>query len=128
MEPTDLPRTISFSWLTPEKLLLGCLLVLPYASYVALGGLLVFLGWSLKRHSLEILQLLYRQGWIWLFLAMVLNVLISQAPLESALQSMNFWPFFILYAAIATVLTHSQHPIQSIRTWAMGLVLSQCPH
>jgi O-antigen ligase len=127
MEPTDLPRTISFSWLTPEKLLLGCLLVLPYASYVALGGLLVFLGWSLKRHSLEILQLLYRQGWIWLFLAMVLNVLISQAPLESALQSMNFWPFFILYAAIATVLTHSQHPIQSIRTWAMGLVLASVP-
>jgi O-antigen ligase len=127
MELTDSSTTIKFSRLTPETLLLGCLLILPYASYAALGGLFVFLLWTLKRHGSEVAQLLYRQGWLWLFLAMVVNILVSQAPLESALQSMNFWPFFILYGAIATLLNHSQRPIHTLKIWATGLVIASIP-
>jgi hypothetical protein len=111
----------------PENLILGSLLVLPYLSYLGLIGLAGFLVWSLFQRHQTIGRLLYRQGWLWLTLGMGVNVWLSYAPGETALQALNFVPFFGFYAAIAASLPGFKHPLQALHTWALGLVLATIP-
>ncbi|TVP65150.1 MAG: hypothetical protein EA342_14765 [Leptolyngbya sp. LCM1.Bin17] len=126
MGPISLQR-VKTSLLTPEDLLVGSLLVLPYLVYPALLGLLGFLGLSLQRWGQAVWQLLYGQGWSWLGLGLILSTLGSQAPGESVLQLTNFLPFFGLYGAIAIALVNLQQPLTTLRTWAMVALLATIP-
>lgn len=110
-----------------QHLMLGGLLVLPYLSYLGMAMLAVFLGICLRHWGREIWQLLYRRGWVWLALALGVNVALSRFPTESALQSMNLWPFFIFHAAIAVALRHLPQPITTLHRWALGLLLATIP-
>lgn len=110
-----------------QRWMLGGLLVLPYSSYLGLVGLVVFLGLGLRHWGRQVWHLLYRQGWVWLTLALGVNVAFSQFPLESALQSMNLWPFFIFYGATAVALCRFPQPIATLHRWALGLVLATIP-
>lgn len=111
----------------PENIILGCLLVLPYASYLALLGLVAILIWSLIKYHQPIGRLLYRQGWLWLTLGFGLNVLISYSPGESALQCLNLIPLFVFYAALVVLLPSFKNPLQTLHHWALGLVLAAIP-
>lgn len=126
-EPTRQIQYRFSRWFSPENILLGCLLVLPYFSYLALGGLVLFLFWSIKHRPRALGSLLYSQGWLWLSLGLVFNVLMSYAPGESALQVLNFIPFFALYAAIVLAITNFQEPLRVLHRWALGLVLASLP-
>ena len=126
-EPTKQEYRGLGRWLLPEHSILGCLLVLPYGSYVALVGLGLFLVWSLLKRTSAIASLLYRQGWLWLTLGLIFNVLMSYAPGESALQSLNFIPFFWFYAALAVAIPKFYNPGQTLYRWALGLVLVSLP-
>ncbi len=126
MGPISLQR-VKTSLLTPEDLVVGSLLVLPYLVYPALLGLLGFLGLSLQRWGQAVGQLLYGQGWGWLGLGLILSTLGSQAPGESVLQLTNFLPFFGLYGAIAIALINLQQPLATLRTWALVLLLATIP-
>jgi O-antigen ligase len=110
-----------------DRLILGSLLILPYLSYVGLAGLAVFLGISLKRWGKTIWALLYRQGWAVLTLGIGISVLMSQNRPESALQSLNFWPFFVFYAAMATAIGQFKAPLRVLHSWALGLLLATIP-
>lgn len=100
---------------------------MPYASYVALLGLGIFLIWSLVKRPQAVGSLLYRQGWLWLTLGISLNVVLSYAPGETALQTLNFVPFFAFYGAIAVAIANFQQPIKTLQAWALGLVLASLP-
>ncbi|NJL48270.1 MAG: O-antigen ligase family protein [Leptolyngbyaceae cyanobacterium SM2_5_2] len=110
-----------------ERWLLGGWLILPYASYLAMVGLAIFLVDSLRRRSRKIFRLLWQGGWLWLTLGIAINLLISQAPGESALQSVNFWPFFLFFAALATVIPTFKQPLATLHTWALALLLATIP-
>ena len=101
--------------------------MLPYASYVALIGMVGVLIWALVKHPRPIGRLLVRQGWLWLTLGFVLNVLISYSPAESALQTLNFIPFFGLYGAISVLIPRFKNPFISLHIWSLGLVLATIP-
>jgi O-antigen ligase len=114
-------------WVQPENVLLASLLVLPYASYLAFIGLASFLGWSLFKRPRPIGNLLYRQGWLWLTVGLSINVLLSHAPGESALQSFNFIPFFAFYAALVVAIANFGTPIEILQRWALVLLLGSIP-
>jgi len=126
-EPTELKPKSMQGWFTPENIILGCLLVLPYASYLALLGLGGLLLWSLSKYHQAIGQLLFRQGWLWLTFGFVLNVINSYSPGESALQSLNFVPFFVFYAAVSVLIPRFSDPLRVLYRWALGLVLAAIP-
>ena len=110
-----------------ENLVCLSLMVLPYLSYGALVGLglalLVWLWWWGR----EVWFLLYSQGWIGLTLLLGLSVAVSQNPPESALEALNFWPFFIFYAALVAAMGQLRQPWLTLGRWAHGLVLASLP-
>jgi O-antigen ligase len=103
------------------------LVTLPYVVYGAIAGLGWFLLVSLRRWWPTIWQLLRAQGWPWLALALVLGVGFSQDPAESALQLLNFVPFFVFYAAIAVAISKFWQPWVTLHDWAMALLLASIP-
>ncbi|NJL48159.1 MAG: hypothetical protein HC929_12600, partial [Leptolyngbyaceae cyanobacterium SM2_5_2] len=127
MEPTKLSQRLRPGRLSLDHLILGSLLVLPYASYIGLAGLAVFLMAGLRRWGTTIWQLLYRQGWVLLTLGIGISVLTSQNRAESALQSLNFWPFFVFYGAVATAIGQFKAPLSVLHRWALGLLLATIP-
>lgn len=117
-------RTDRFSL---EYLVYLSLVVLPYLSYGALVGLGLALVVWLWRWSGEVWALLYGQGWIGLTLLLGFSVAVSENPLESALEALNFWPFFIFYAALVVAIGQLPQPWLTLRRWAHGLVLASLP-
>jgi len=126
-EPTKQTQSSTPRWVQPEHVLLASLLVLPYVSYLGLVGLASFLVWSLIKQPQPIGNLLYRQGWLWLTVGLAINVLLSYAPGESALQSFNFIPFFVFYAALVVAIGNFRHPIETLQRWALVLLLGSIP-
>ncbi|MFM7530494.1 MAG: O-antigen ligase family protein [Nodosilinea sp.] len=121
---THPPKTSRFSL---EQLVCLSLGVLPYLSYGALVGLGLALLVSLWRWSREVWFLLYSQGWVGLTLLLGFSVAVSENPLESALESLNFWPFFVFYAALVVAIGQLPQPWLILRRWAYGLVLTSLP-
>ena len=117
-------RTTRFS---VEHLVGLSLVILPYLSYGALVGLGLALFVWLRQWSREVWSLLYSQGWIGLTLLLGLSVAVSENPLESALEALNFWPFFIFYAALVVAINQLSQPWFTLRRWAYGLVLASLP-
>ncbi|TVQ10567.1 MAG: O-antigen ligase family protein [Leptolyngbya sp. DLM2.Bin27] len=126
MEPTRV-KGLSISRLTLERLVLASLVALPYVIYLTLVTLVGFLAISLYRWPREIWQRLYRQGWLWLALGLVVGIVLSTAPGESALQGLNFVPFFVFYAAIATALPTFTQPLKTLHHWSMALLVAAVP-
>ncbi|MGB3139048.1 MAG: O-antigen ligase family protein [Nodosilinea sp.] len=125
MEPTKVKG--GSRSLVLERLVLASLVVLPYVIYGAIATLVSFLVVSLRRWHRQIWRLLYGQGWVWLALGLGAGVALSEAPGESALQALNFVPFFILYAAIAVALPTFTYPLQTLRTWSVALLATAVP-
>ncbi len=113
--------------LTLEQLILASLVTLPYVIYAAILTLTSFLVVSLRRWHGEIGRLLYTQGWLWLALGLGIGVILSMAPGESALQVLNFVPFFVFYAAIAIAITKFKHPLKTIHRWSLALLVAAVP-
>lgn len=112
---------------TSEQLVLLCLVILAYWSIPALVGLGLFLAWSLARHSRSIWREVYRAGWIWLGLAMILSTTVSFFPGESTLQLFNFLPFFIFWGALTTAVLRSSHPFLLVEQWAIWPLMATIP-
>lgn len=126
MEPTK-ESGFRVSLVTLERLILAGLVVLPYMVYGALAPLVAFLIISLSRWGRAIGRLLLTQGWGWLALGLGVGVALSQAPGESALQALNFVPFFVLYAAIAIALPKFAQPLSTLHHWGLALLLAAVP-
>ena len=110
-----------------DRLIIASLVVLPYVIYGAIAGLGWFLVVSLRRCYRPLGRLLYTQGGIWLALALMVGVGFSQSPGESALQVLNFVPFFVFYAAIAVALPQFSQPFRTLHHWALALLLTTIP-
>ncbi|WP_035991264.1 O-antigen ligase family protein [Leptolyngbya sp. KIOST-1] len=115
------------SRLTLERLILVSLVALPYLVYGAIATLGSFLIVSLYRWPRQIGRLLYTQGWVWLALALVVGVVLSTAPGESALQVLNFIPFFGFYAAIAVAIPSFSQPLKTLHHWGLALLVATIP-
>ncbi len=126
MEPTRVNK-LRVRWLTLEQLILASLVTLPYVIYAAILTLASFLVVSLRRWYGEIWRLLYTQGWVWLALGFGIGVMRSMAPGESALQVLNFVPFFVFYAAIAIAITKFKHPLKTLHRWSLALLVTAIP-
>ena len=126
MEPTR-SKGFGFSGLTLERLILGSLVVLPYVIYGAIAALVGFLAISLRQWHRQMGRLLYAQGWGWLTLGLGLGVVLSEAPGESAMQVLNFVPFFGFYAAIAVALPTFARPLKTLHNWAVAVLLATVP-
>ncbi|MBE9140735.1 O-antigen ligase family protein [Nodosilinea sp. LEGE 07088] len=126
MEPTS-RKNVGVGGFTLERLVSTSLVVLPYFIYGAVITLGSFLIASLHRWSREIGQILYRQGWVWLALGFGINVVLSQAPGESAVQALNFVPFFVFYAAVAVALPTVARPLRVLRHWGVALLVATVP-
>lgn len=127
MEPTSVTQPLRPARFSLESLVFLSLVMLPYVSYGALVGLgLTLLVW-LWRWGKQVWSLLYRQGWVGLTLLLGLSVVASQNPLESALEALNFWPFFIFYAALVVAINQLPQPWFTLGRWAHGLVLASLP-
>lgn len=110
-----------------ERLALGSFIVLPYASYIGLIGFFILIvGW-LVAYPQAIWQRLWRQGWVWLTLGIGISVTLAQNPTQAALQSTNFWPFFIFFAGLSVYLTRLPNPLKSLRTLAFWLLMASMP-
>lgn len=105
----------------------GCLIILPYASYIALVGLLGITIWSLYRDGGTAWKLLTNSGWLILAAGMLLTVTTAAYPLESLLQLANFIPFFIFFAAIATLISGLKAPFLVLEQWATATVVTAIP-
>ncbi|WOD40917.1 O-antigen ligase family protein [Nodosilinea sp. E11] len=126
MEPTRV-RGFGVSNLSLERLIWAGLVVLPYVVYGAIAPLVWVLLVSLHRWGRAIWRLLYTQGWVWLSLGLGVSVALSQARGESALQVLNFLPFFGFYAAIAVILPKFAQPFKTLHHWAMALLVASVP-
>lgn len=126
MEPTK-GKGFGVSGLALERLVLASLVVLPYVVYGAIATLGSFLIVSFHRWHRQIWRLLYTQGWVWLALGLTIGVALSQAPGESALQALNFVPFFGLYAAIAIALPTFSRPLKTLHHWGLATLLATVP-
>ncbi|MGB3203217.1 MAG: O-antigen ligase family protein [Nodosilinea sp.] len=126
MEPTKVTG-FRVSSLALERLVLVTLVALPYVIYGALVTLVSFLLVSLRRWHRQIWRLLYTQGWVWLALGLGIGVALSQAPGESALQVLNFVPFFGLYGAIAVALPTFPRPLKTLHDWALAVLIATVP-
>lgn len=126
MEPTKVNQLGVRRW-SLEQLILASLVTLPYVIYVAILTLASFLVVSLRRWHGEIGRLLYAQGWLWLALGLGIGVILSMAPGESALQVLNFVPFFVFYAAVAIAITKFKHPLKTIHRWSLALLVAAVP-
>lgn len=112
---------------TLERLVLVSLVTLPYVIYGAVVTLASFLVISLHRWWGEIWRRLCAQGWVWLSLGLGVGVLLSTAPGESALQVLNFVPFFVFYAAIAAAIPKFKHPLTALHSWGVALLIATVP-
>lgn len=110
-----------------ETWFLISLVILPYASYLGLVGLgLMLLGW-LVAYPQEIWHRLCHQGWLWLTLGMGLSIVFAENPVQAALQSTNFWPFFVFFAGLSIYITRLPQPFQSLEQWAFWLLMASIP-
>ncbi|PSR13765.1 hypothetical protein C8255_24950 [filamentous cyanobacterium CCP3] len=126
MEPTKV-EGFGVSNLALERLVLASLVALPYIVYGAIAALGSFLIVSLRRWHRPIWRLLYTQGWVWLALGLSISVALSEAPGESALQALNFIPFFVFYAAVAIALPTFRHPLKTLHRWGITLLVATIP-
>ncbi|PZV07691.1 MAG: hypothetical protein DCF32_06670 [Leptolyngbya sp.] len=110
-----------------ERLVLTSLVALPYVVYGAIAGLVWFLLVNIYQGWRAIGQLLYTQGWLWLSLGLGISVALSLAPGESALQALNFVPFFVLYGAIAIAVPQFRQPWATLHNWAVALLVATIP-
>ncbi|WP_196358091.1 O-antigen ligase family protein [Nodosilinea nodulosa] len=107
--------------------MLGSLVVLPYVVYGAIATLGSFLIVSIHHWHRQMWRLLYSQGWVWLALGLGIGVVLSEAPGESALQVLNFVPFFVFYAAIAVALPTFSRPLQTLHHWGLATLIATVP-
>lgn len=126
MEPTRV-KGFGAGSVAQERLVLASLVALPYIVYGAIAGLVWFLSVNLYYGWQAIGRLLYAQGWLWLALGLGVSVALSLAPGESALQALNFVPFFVLYGAIAIAVPQFRQPWATLHNWAVSLLVATVP-
>lgn len=110
-----------------EALLLGSIVILPYASYLGLAGAVGLLLHWLAAHPQAIWQRLCRQGWVWLMLGLGLSVVLAADPAQAFLKAMNFWPFFGFFAGLSLFILRLPDPLRSLEQWAFWLLMASVP-
>ncbi|QQE66015.1 hypothetical protein GFS31_27100 [Leptolyngbya sp. BL0902] len=100
---------------------------MPYASYVGLVGAVIVLVRWLTTYPQAIGHRLRRQGWIWLILGLGLSIILAEAPVQAALKSTNFWPFFIFFAGLSVYLDRLPDPLANLGEWAFWLLMASIP-
>lgn len=111
----------------PEVLFLGCLAILPYVTYLGLGGMLWLTAWSIVYNSSAIWKSLNRSGWTILAVGMIVSAMTANFPGEAALQLVNFLPFFVFFNALTLLLNRLNHPIENLGQWAFVLLMGTIP-
>ncbi len=110
-----------------ESLFLICLAILPYFMVASLIGMVVFMGTRLAQRPQDLFKRLYQSGFLWVTLLLIASTIQAKYIGEASLQLLNFLPYFLLWSAIASFLTHHPKPWRLIEQWAWVLVLGSLP-
>jgi len=111
----------------PEALFLGSFVLLPYASYLGLAGVSLLLLHWLVASPKKIWHRLRRQGWILITVLMGISVFLAEDPVQAALRSTNFWPFFVFFAGLSLYLTQLSDPLGYLKQLAFWLLVTSIP-
>ncbi|WAL59804.1 O-antigen ligase family protein [Thermocoleostomius sinensis] len=116
---SDRPRSLQFDF----YLLQGSLVILPYASYVGLAGLVGLIFSLLIKFKRTALDPVTRNGLLLLTGLLLLSCGFANNRAEAFLQLANFLPFFLLFAVVPFVLSTTERLAQL----AWVLVISTVP-
>ena len=110
-----------------DRLWLGCLVALPYASYAALLVMLVpFLG-ALARRGKRVMSRCGQKGFGWLTIGMLVSACFALDKGEGFLQLTNFLPFFVLFGVLTTLPSVVARPFEQLEGLAHWLLVSSIP-
>lgn len=110
-----------------QRLWIGSLVVLPYATYL---GLLVMLGLfvlGLVRRGGAVMRLCGRRGFGWLAAGMLLSAGFAMDKGEGFLVLANYLPFFVMFGVMATVPAVVARPFEKLEGLANWLLVSSIP-
>lgn len=112
-----------------DYLWLIAFVVLPFASYLSLGILIILslVTWSQARGRLS--GWLWRRGYGWLALGLLVSAAIASYPGDAFLQTANFLPYFLMLGALITRYGPDSvtDRLSQLTTLALALVLTSLP-
>lgn len=110
-----------------ERIWLGSLIALPYASYASLVVMLGLLITAMGQRGGRVWRLCGQQGLGWLSLGLLLSASFALDRGEAFLQLTNFLPFFLFFGVLATVPPVVQQPFIKLEALARWLLLTSVP-
>ena len=109
-----------------EQLFLGSLLVLPFASYLGLLGLVGLLLNALVQRGAAVGRWLWQRGYGWLTIGLIASAAFAVSPGDAWLQLANFLPYFLLAGTLHTA-PQLARPVAKLTQTARALVLGSIP-
>ena len=110
-----------------EQIWLASLVVLPYASYLALLVMLGLFISALVQRGQQVWRLCGQRGLGWLTAGLLLSASFGLDRGEAFLQLTNFLPFFVFFGVLATVPSVVAQPFAKLETLARWLLLTALP-
>lgn len=110
-----------------EQIWLASLVMLPYASYLALLVMLGLFAGALAQRGREVWRLCGQRGFGWLTAGLMLSASFGLDRGEAFLQLTNFLPFFVFFGILATVPSVVAQPFAKLEILARWLLLTALP-
>lgn len=103
------------------------LLLLPTLSYFSFVGLLLFTAAIALQWPRQWAGFLWRQGFLWVALGLVLSTVLAHDRGVAYVQLANFLPFMAVMAALVVWLRQVPHPFRYVEAWAAWLLVITVP-
>ncbi|MGB3293707.1 MAG: O-antigen ligase family protein [Phormidesmis sp.] len=110
-----------------EQIWLASLVILPYASYLALLVMLGLFVTALVSRGQQVWRLCGQRGFGWLTAGLLLSASFGLDRGEAFLQLANFLPFFVVFGILATVPSVVTQPFAKLEILARWLLLTALP-
>ncbi len=110
-----------------ERIWLGSLIALPYASYASLVVMLGLVVTAMGQRGGRVWRLCGQQGLGWLSAGLLLSASFALNRGEAFLQLTNFLPFFLFFGVLATVPPVVEQPFIKLEALARWLLLTSVP-
>ena len=110
-----------------EQIWLASLVILPYASYLALLVMLGLFISALMQRGQQVWRLCGQRGFGWLTAGLLLSASFGLDRGEAFLQLTNFLPFFVFFGVLATMPSVVSRPFVKLEVLARWLLLTALP-